>query len=71
MYVTLTIGQRNQRGSRKCIIIIAQQNLRGSGVCYPHHCRTELTWLRGNLPTSLPIRTHMTDGLETHIIAQP
>ena len=84
-YVLLTIGQHYKKGSYVSssspnrtrwaqgfvTLIIADSNPRGSGVTNPHHCRTEISWLRGILPTSLPIRTHVAQHLIARIIAEP
>ena len=56
---------------RHVTIIIADPNQRGSGVSNLHHHRTETTWQMGKFPTSLQIRTHMTQRLTTRIITQP
>ena len=70
-YVSSSSPNRTCGAQGYVTLIIADPDPHGSGVTNPHHRRTEITWLRGKLPTSLPIRTHVAQRLITRIIANP
>ena len=70
-YASSSSPNRTRMAQGYVTLIIVDPNQRGSGVTNPYHRRTETTWLKGKLPTSLQIRTHVAQPLLTRIIAQP